>query len=277
MKIILMHNSTMSQMMGFVIVTKNGKVIAIDGGMEGDTAEFKRLVSEHGGHIDMWFLTHPHRDHHNVFANMVESHDNDLTVGSIYYCPTPEDFVPFDTDGTQNDIARLREAIKNSPYPVHELKEGEVFDLDNVRIDILRVFEPDIKTDHINNLSVVFSLDEKLSEDKHFKMIFTGDLGVRGGEELLVKHKADLSVLKADAVQMAHHGQSGVELPVYQAIGAKYAFWATPDWLWTNTPGGWEPGTGPWKTPEVRGWMQELGAENITCMEEHAIFNTEEA
>ena len=36
MKIIHMHNSTPSQMMGMIIITGNGSVIAIDGGTPGD-------------------------------------------------------------------------------------------------------------------------------------------------------------------------------------------------------------------------------------------------
>ena len=36
MKIIQMHNSTPSQMMGFLLVTDGGKLIAVDGGTEGD-------------------------------------------------------------------------------------------------------------------------------------------------------------------------------------------------------------------------------------------------
>ncbi len=277
MKIIMLHNSTMSQMMGFIIVTKNGKIIAVDGGTDGDTAEFKRLAAEHGGHIDMWFLTHPHHDHHDVFAGMSERKDTDITVGCVYYCPTPDSFIPVDPAGTENDIKRVMNAFEITPYPLHVLREGEAFDLDNVHIDILRVFEPDIGRDEINNLSVAFKLDERISDDKHFKMIFMGDLGVRGGEEMLEKHKDDMSVFRADAVQMAHHGQNGVDLPVYKAISPRYAFWPTPDWLWTNTPGGWQPGTGPWKTLEVRAWMEELGTKNITAMQEHAVFDTEEA
>lgn len=79
MKIIQLHNSTISQMMGYLLITDHGKVIAVDGGTEGDAPEFKRLVRENGGHIDLWFLTHPHHDHHDVFVNFSE------TPGAGYY------------------------------------------------------------------------------------------------------------------------------------------------------------------------------------------------
>jgi len=275
MKIIQLHNSTISQMMGYLLITDHGNVIAVDGGTEGDTPEFKRLVRENGGHIDLWFLTHPHHDHHDVFVNFSEHPDPSFSVGRVCYCPTPEDFKILDTDGSRNDALRLRAAIRNAPYPVHILEKGECFETDNIRIDILRVPDRNLKEEYVNNLSVVFLVTEHRSAGGDFKMIFLGDLGVRGGEELLSAYASDRSLLKADAVQMAHHGQNGVDFPVYEAIAPRYAFWPTPDWLWTNTPGGCEPGAGPWKTLEVRAWMEQLGAEPVTCMNEHAVVYTD--
>lgn len=274
MKIIQLHNSTISQMMGYLLITDHGKVIAVDGGTEGDTEEFKRLVRAHGGHIDYWFLTHPHHDHHDVFVTLCEHPDPDISVDLVCYSPAPEDFTERDKDQSINDIIRLRAAVGIAPYPVRVLQVGDFFETDNVRIDILRVVNQSIKEDFINNLSVVFRVTECLPDGGTFQMLFLGDLGVRGGEELLSRYAGDLSVLKADGVQMAHHGQNGVERPVYEAIAPRYSFWPTPDWLWTNTPGGWEPGTGPWKTLEVRAWMEALGAEPVTSMQEHAIFHT---
>ena len=274
MKIIQMHNSTPSQMMGFLLVTDGGKLIAVDGGTEGDAPEFKRLVREHGGHIDFWFLTHPHHDHHDVFVTLSEHPEADITADLVCYSPAPADFMVLDKDQTINDIIRFRSALQITPYPVHILKAGESFETDNVRIDVLRVVNESLKEDFINNLSIVFRITEHLPGEKTFKMIFLGDLGRQGGEELLASYAEDRSALKADAVQMAHHGQNGVELPVYEAIAPRYAFWPTPDWLWTNTPHGWRAGSGPWKTLEVRAWMERLGAEPITSLQEHAIFDT---
>ena len=44
----------------------------------------------------------------------------------------------------------------------------------------------------------------------------------------------------------------------YQAVAPRACLWNTPDWLWNNDAGnGFD--TGPWRTVEVRGWMEELG------------------
>ena len=66
--------------------------------------------------------------------------------------------------------------------------------------------------------------------------------------------------LASDYVQMAHHGQNGVDKDFYKAVAAKYALWPTPRWLW-DVDSGKGKGSGPWKTLEVRAWMKELGIE----------------
>ena len=107
--------------------------------------------------------------------------------------------------------------------------------------------------------------------EEDFSLIILGDLGAEGGRRLLEKGYD----LKADAVQMAHHGQNGVEEDVYQAIQPKWAFWPTPDWLWQNVPYiGGPPGAGPFKTQEVIKWMEKLGTENITCFDHTVMFDS---
>ena len=67
--------------------------------------------------------------------------------------------------------------------------------------------------------------------------------------------------LRADFVQMAHHGQNGVKQSFYQAVSPRACLWNTPDWLWDNDAGGGF-NTGPWRTVEVRGWMEQLGVRH---------------
>lgn len=274
MKIILMHNNTPSQMMGIIIVTKGGKVIAVDGGTRGDATEFKRLVTENGGSIELWLLTHPHHDHHDTLIELSRNKDASIKVGKVCYSPTPENFVTTDDISTLEEIKQINAVMANPFYNTIVVNKGDIFQVDNVTVEVLRAVNPDMIPATINDLSVVYRITEKKDDGTEFSLIILGDLYVYGGRELLELYKDNPEKLKADAVQMAHHGQSGVELSVYEAIGAKYTFWPTPDWLWTNTPGGWEPGTGPWQIFEVRKWIEDMNAKFITCMEEHAVFDT---
>ncbi len=134
-------------------------------------------------------------------------------------------------------------------------------------VDVLAGNNPDLKMNPINNQSCVFRVTEG-----DFSMIFLGDLGEEAGDRLLGKGYD----LKADAVQMAHHGQNGVKESLYQAIGAKYAFWPTPLWLFLNSrTKQLIPNSATFKTPEVIEWMRKLNAVNIVTFDHTVLFDTE--
>lgn len=53
-------------------------------------------------------------------------------------------------------------------------------------------------------------------------------------DNLLKYHKDDL---RANAIQMSHHGQNGVTKDVYDAISPEVCFYNCPEWLWNNDNG----------------------------------------
>ena len=53
-------------------------------------------------------------------------------------------------------------------------------------------------------------------------LLFLGDLGIEGGEELLSLNKS--SIKNMDYVQMAHHGQAGVSKDVYKINQSKVLY-----------------------------------------------------
>ena len=82
------------------------------------------------------------------------------------------------------------------------------------------------------------------------RILFLGDMGWQAGEDFLANHTQE--ELKSDVLQMAHHGQRGVEEELYQEISPEVCLWPTPDWLWDNVQDG-VAGAGSYKTPIVRG------------------------
>lgn len=89
-------------------------------------------------------------------------------------------------------------------------------------------------------------------------VLFLGDLAVQGGKYLL--EHFDASKLRCDIVQMAHHGQGGVDKAFYERVQPKICLYNAPDWLWENDNGGGK-GSGPWVTLETRKWMEDLNVE----------------
>ena len=60
------------QMMGYIIKTSTGKVIAVDGGTSEDEENLIKHINSLGGKVDVWFITHPHNDHTGAFIKIVE-------------------------------------------------------------------------------------------------------------------------------------------------------------------------------------------------------------
>ncbi len=71
--------------------------------------------------------------------------------------------------------------------------------------------------------------------------------------------------LRADYIQMAHHGQNGVDRRFYEAVAPTGCLWCTPDWLWNNDVGGGF-NTHVFQAVTVRGWMDEMGVREHYVM-----------
>lgn len=247
-------NSTPGQMMGFVIQTER-KTVVIDGGTQGDYVQLAQLLKkEAGSHVDAWFFTHPHHDHIGAFSEICKK-ESDIEIEGIYCC-----FPPFEMlyeRGSRADweirIWQYFEKLFKSRFTnsVHKIKKDQVFEFDNIKINVLRVYNPGITENFINNSSCVYRIDAPDT-----RVLILGDLGAEAGEEVM--KICSPKSLYADYTQMAHHGQNGVNKEFYQYICPRKCLWPAPDWLWDNDNGrGFN--SGPWKTVETRGWMGELG------------------
>ena len=126
------------------------------------------------------------------------------------------------------------------------------FVIDDMTFQVLRVPDLQITANAVNNSSVVF----RLTVDKGRSVLFTGDLGEEAGDTLLKALPPE--DIRADVVQMAHHGQYGVNKAFYAAVAPRVCLWPTPNWLWENDSGGGR-NSGPWQTLETRRWVEELG------------------
>lgn len=233
---------------------------------------YEKLVKLGGENpkIEAWFLTHPHPDH--IEAIMELFHRNkSMKIQTIY-----RDFLDYDfymethgPDAYELDEGVLKEfeefesthkELLKTPQPGQEIVVG------SVKIKILHT--PSQKREfnnRFNNSSIVFRMD--IEEQR---VLFVGDLAEEGGEQVLAKVSAE--DLRADYMQMAHHGQNGVNRRFYEIVSPKVCMWHTPIWLWNNDIGeGY--GTGPFHTLEVRKWMEELGVrENyVSYTGEHMI------
>jgi len=235
-----MKNTTLYQisevkdfMMSFVIVTKNDNVIIIDGGRCEDMPRLKEYVS--GRHVSAWILTHPHFDHISGLVSEVAANGlRDFDVDKIIF-----NFPPYDELIARRDLPNYKGICSdlndclpqfNAIYPMIKDKcftvsQGESIMVDEVRIEFIFSYHPEITTNLINNSSLVF---KAVTPNK--SVIFLGDIGPDAGDILYFESE---DRLKSDIVQMAHHGGLGCSMEVYAAIDPQACLWCCPE-SWYN-------------------------------------------
>ncbi len=243
-------NQTPTQIMSYVIRTSGGAVIAIDGGMPGDAAYLRGFIAALGNRADAWIITHAHRDHFGALE-VILPEPRDLRIGPIY-SSMPDD-AWMEAHGNreeQRDFRGFVDALDKAHRTVTELALGQELDFDGTRFEVLGIKNLELTANAVNESSIVLRVSDEAKS-----VLFTGDLGVQGGEKVMAGPYADR--LHVDYLQMAHHGQNGCDEAFYRYVNPRYCLWPTPDWLWHNDNGGGE-GSGPWRTLEVRAWMEKL-------------------
>ena len=248
----------------FIFETKEG-IFVLDGGFPSEAPYMYEYLKGLGGKVEAWFLTHAHDDHVGCLLKILEEHP-DIGVGKIYYNFPSEEFAvagePRQSRMTTAELyGNLYALTEKRGVPRISVTAGDELCLGEISVRVLRTPNENITVNRINNSSTVYRF-----EINGQSLLFLGDLGVEGGRELL--ENVDHALIKSDYVQMAHHGQQGVEREVYEAIHPHFTFWCTPTWLWDNKSGrNGAYDTGDFKTIIVRGWMSEL-----RCVERHYLM-----
>lgn len=234
--------------MCYIIKTDDGKIIVVDGGMPTSATTVEGYLKQFGGHVHTWITTHPHLDHIGVLQEAI--YHKEIQIDRILHSKLNEDWALQYEALNLPLVVSYNKTITESGIPVIDARKGEIYSIgEGVDLKIIGARNDSITVNAINNSSLVFKI-----ESKSKSVLFLGDLGIEGGDELL-KHVAPED-LNADYVQMAHHGQNGVGLEFYKAVDADYALWPTPKWLWENSAQGKGPNTGNFRTPEVRAWTE---------------------
>ncbi len=237
--------------MGYILKTDDNKIIIVDGGGVVAAPYLESYIKQLGGTVHEWIITHAHMDHMGAFLEIADR--KEIKIDMLVHVPPTKEWVlenePISMDNFQSYITTIQKANVTVDVP-HFNKEYTLGE--GVTMKVLSAGNFEITENAINNSSLVFKISSKSKS-----ILFLGDMGIRGGETILLNSKAE--DLKADYVQMAHHGQSGVEKDFYNAVQANYALWPTPEWLWENRADGKGNNTGSFKTLLVREWMQELG------------------
>lgn len=251
-----------SLMESFVFRTKTGKLIVIDGGIDGvgyDRAPYLpsalRAIAGVGEgeyfEVEAWFLSHAHKDHFFELSKMLNAYTKQSNYKINHFYFDYPDFTSASYPSDTNDRAHLESlkngfdryakvngiaVPKNSTYyeevngaviNAAAIEKGLDINIDEIRFEILQTFLPNAGSVINNNSLVMRAWVEGQS------VLFVNDLENVGGAKLLETYG---SKLKSDIVQMGHHGVGVrcVEQPVYDAIDAKVHLWCSPNFVWTE-------------------------------------------
>ena len=257
--------------MAYLIDTPDGKTIIIDGGLycREEADQLYQMIQERGGRVDLWILTHAHSDHIGGLTWMMEHLPVfDITIDKLIYHFPPAEVLSKWEDWENNE--RFLYYVEKLGLNVVTPAPGDIYECGGVSVEIISISEEYEKYWSTNPTSIIFLV--------HFPardVLFLGDFEVWAQPEFLSKY--DVSKLRCDIVQMAHHGQAGVDRSFYELIQPKYCLYTAADWIWYNYPfythDPAAAGTGPFRTLETRRWMEEMGvAESFTFIEGDWLF-----
>lgn len=225
-------------------------LIVVDGGWVEDADYVREVINIQGGTVDAWILTHPHQDHIGAF-NEIYADPQGIEIKEIYTVDmaAPEvciERASWDSVDTYNDFLNLNISDLNYVYA------GDVLDLCGLEIDILNAYDENVEElskDYLNDGSMMF----KVKGDTQ-SFLFCADVGQSMSDFLLEKWGEEL---KADYIQMGHHGYGGLKDDFYEMVQPKTAFFDAPDWLMFDT-------TGTYDNPENAALMEGMGSEVVS-------------
>lgn len=256
-----MTNAGTSQMMGYILKTRENHVIVIDGGTPADTDKLRKKLKEYGNHVTAWWITHPHGDHIGAIVEILKDRQG-LTIDTIYHSRFSETHYNREASAaamTAEFYSLLDNQTDTDVISLHS--SGGRYDMDGIYIKVLGVTNEDITYHAYNNSSMILRF-----EDDTKSVVFLGDAEEACGDKAIQKYH---KYLNCDYLQMAHHGQQGVKESFYKAITFKTCLWTTPKWLWDAQEGN----ANGYRTWETRKWMKDKGlVESSTSTDDHRIM-----
>lgn len=251
----MLCSATGAQNLSIVIKSPHGKLIVIDGGWEADADKLSSLILQQGGKVDAWLITHPHEDHVGALCAILNDTGRKIKIDKIYCSLATPDWYRQVSPTGAGIADQLLNAFPKLPVGTvtNNIGRGTEINIDDVNIRVLN--NRGVYTyNGVNNSSMVYKI--RVSGQS---ILILGDLAYDGGKDLIKSCTA--AELKSDIVQMAHHGQQGVDQDAYALIAPTTCLWPSPAWLWNNDNGG-GVGSGPWGTLTTRAWMDALGVKD---------------
>ena len=221
--------------MGYILRLADGSFFIIDGGMgDPDHVDSDKLMGillaqkpadAEKPVIAGWLFTHLHGDHIGVFNCFSLDHHDDVKLERLYYnFPKEEEIADSDSPYMLDDsIYRYTQFKKNlsafyPDVPVVTLRSGDRFAVCNAAFEVLYAYDDLYPKTILDGGMNENSLLVKMTVEGQ-SVLWTGDLAFLATDLILSEYS---DALKADFLQMAHHGWNGTK-ELYEAVDPVYA------------------------------------------------------
>lgn len=229
------ENKSINCGMLYILKLADNSVVVVDGGHEKQSTVRSRAglmkflreitgVGENGKvRIASWFFSHAHGDHVRLAADFLDEYHQSVDLISVLYNFPSYQVLSGGYDGntfTLKDV--IREHFPDVLY--HKLHTGEVFTMAGVTLEVVYTHEdatkPSGKSEigDFNSTSTVL----KLTMEGETIMLL-GDISGVAEDVIMAMHSSEY--LKADAVQVSHHGFNSLP-DLYKAIDARIALFS---------------------------------------------------
>jgi glyoxylase-like metal-dependent hydrolase (beta-lactamase superfamily II) len=68
----------------YVILTRNGKVVVMEGGLKEETSYLRGFLAALGNEVEAWFVSHPHTDHIGALTEILLE-PKDVVIKKVYH------------------------------------------------------------------------------------------------------------------------------------------------------------------------------------------------
>lgn len=227
--------------MSYAVTLEDGRLILFDGGAMGESttvvADLWETLSKlheqaHGAppsstnpiRVAAWVITHSHSDHYNVARNLIKTYgDSGLfklenLIGNF---PSRSATWPiYNSDiGKMTDGGAIEELQRISGCTFLKVHTGQRYYFANLEIEVITTYDDlnPIRAHVQNDTNTVlrFSLKKEGAED--YVMMWLGDANLEQSRFMSAMFG---DYVKADMVQVAHHGNTGCDNDLYNSIKA---------------------------------------------------------
>ncbi len=213
----------------FIFRTKSGKLVVMDGGHPEEReyllATLRTLSPDPARiRVEAWLFTHLHVDHYGALRDILrdESLIGQLEIGAFYHHLLPGEYYANECREKQAGAPEVVSDLTSLPCrfgaTVQSVEDGDVIAVDELRFHTLHTPKlADGAEMNTNDTSVVWRLDVEGGRS----VLFLADAEFVCSRHLLAQPNA----LRADIVQVGHHGCGNVSARVYAATGATRYLW----------------------------------------------------